>query len=166
MVSIGRHTDYASRIVLHLAALEPGARVTAAQIAERRLIPPVFIRRIVSRLSQAGILTTTRGARGGITLARPPSEVSLKDVVTAMEGPVVLNACVVDAKSCPLSDDCPVRGAWGRINGGLSELLENVRFDELAGKVGGECDDHGGRRGGRAKAGRPGKGGTKRAARG
>ena len=73
MFTIGRHTDYAARIVLHLACLEPGARVTAREIAVRRLIPPAFIRRIISRLSAAGLLTTTRGSGGGIALAREAS---------------------------------------------------------------------------------------------
>ncbi len=165
MVNIGRHTDYASRIVLHLAGLEPGARVTAAEIAQRRLIPPVFIRRIVSRLSRAGILTTLRGAGGGITLARPASQVSMRDVVTAMEGPLSLNPCVLDAKSCPLSDGCPVRRAWAGINDGLLGLLDDVRFDVLAGRVEKGCADDGawGARVGRARRG---KGGTRREARG
>jgi Rrf2 family protein len=135
MLTIGRHTDYAARVVLHLASLKPGARVTAKSIAEKRLIPRAFVRRIVSRLSAAGILRTTRGQGGGITLARPSSKISLLDVVEAMEGPVVLNGCVTRPGDCPLSDVCPVRTCWTGVNARLSADLGKQRFSRLAAKL-------------------------------
>lgn len=132
MVSIGRQTDYAARIVLHLASCGRGQRVTAGAIAQSRLIPPAFVRRIVSRLSAAGIVRTARGSGGGITLARPAAAISLREVVEAMEGPLSLNACVREPHACPFSEICPVREAWHDANRALSENLDGVRFDRLA----------------------------------
>jgi len=132
MFTIGRHTDYAARIVLHLACLKPGTRVTAREIAAKRLIPPAFIRRIISRLSTAGLLTTTRGSGGGITLAREASQITLRDVVEAFEGPLSLNGCVAEPADCPLSVTCPVQGAWAKATRLLSGHLSEVRFGDLA----------------------------------
>ncbi len=135
MIGIGRHTDYAARIVLHLATLEAGARITAADIAAKRLLPPAFVRRIVGKLAEAGILRTTRGARGGVTLARPAREISLLDVVKAMEGGLVLNACVDTPSACPLAVACPVNKAWCEATDTLAASLAKVRFDRLAGSL-------------------------------
>jgi Rrf2 family protein len=130
--SLGRQTDYAARIVLHLSCLEAGARVTAAQIAEMRLIPAAFIKRIISRLSAVGIVATVRGSKGGLTLARRPSEISLLEVVEAFEGPLSLNACVERPGECPLSEKCPVQRSWVGATASLSDYLKGVRFDALA----------------------------------
>ncbi len=135
MIGIGRHTDYAARIVLHLATLDEGARITAADIAAKRLLPPAFVRRIVGKLADAGILRTTRGAGGGVTLARPAREISLLDVVKAMEGGLVLNACVDTPSACPLAVACPVNKAWCDVTDTLAASLAKVRFDRLAGSA-------------------------------
>jgi Rrf2 family protein len=132
MLGISRHTDYAARIILHLSQEGDGARVTAREIAGKRLIPPAFIRRIVSRLSFAGILTTVRGNGGGITLAREPARITLLDVVVAMEGPVGLNGCGAEPESCSQAEGCPVRGAWAGATKVLARYLASVEFAKLA----------------------------------
>lgn len=132
MLNISRHTDYAARIVLHLSLEGEGARVTAREVAERRLIPPAFIRRIVSRLSAAGILNTARGNGGGITLARPASRITLLEVVSAMEGPLALNGCTAEPESCPLSSACTVRTAWEGATAALAGYLKKTDFGSLA----------------------------------
>ena len=132
MIGIGRHTDYAARIVLHLSALPHGARVTSETIAKKRLLPRAFMRRIVVRLAAANVLRTVRGAGGGIALARPASEISLLDVVQAMEGDLMLNACVGRPMACPLSAACPVQRAWTGVTKQLETALFGIRFSQLA----------------------------------
>ena len=132
MFSLGRQADYAARIVLHLSSLPPGERVTARQIAQKRLIPPAFIKRIVSRLSTVGIIETARGSTGGLALSRPPSHISLLEVVEAFEGPLSLNVCVQSAGGCPLTEQCPVQRSWVGATRHLAEHLEGIRFDALA----------------------------------
>ena len=71
MIGISRQSDYAARLVLHLACLEPGTRVSIPEISKTRLLPAPFTRRLVGSLVKAGILQTLRGTGGGISLARP-----------------------------------------------------------------------------------------------
>ena len=132
MLGIKRETDYAVRTVLHLAALGPGAAVQVREIADRKLLPLSFVRRIVARLSAAGILSTTRGMGGGVELARRPSEITLLDVCRAMGDEVVLNRCVDGEETCPFAAGCPARMAWCDATEVLVTHLASVTFEGLA----------------------------------
>ena len=132
MLSISRQADYACRVMLHLAMLPSGQRVTAQDIAERRLIPRAFVRRVITQLANAGLVTTTRGAGGGLELARPASDISLLQVVEAIEGPLALNACVVNPQACPLMKVCSVHEAWVGARQALIAELSQSTFDKLA----------------------------------
>jgi Rrf2 family protein len=132
MIGINRQTDYAARIILHLACLEQGAQASIAEIAKQRLLPVPFVRRLVARLVKNGILKTARGAAGGIRLARPAERISLLDVVNAMEGGIVLNRCVDAVSFCPLSVRCPVQKAWTDATQLLERHLASINFSVLA----------------------------------
>ncbi|NTW87079.1 MAG: Rrf2 family transcriptional regulator [Holophagaceae bacterium] len=132
MLGISRQTDYAARVVLHLACLAPGARVPLADIAKHRMLPLDFVRRIVGDLVKAGILMTSRGSGGGVSLARPAGDISLGEVVEATEGRMALNHCVSDRRVCPLAASCPVQSVWVEATQVLSDYLASVRFDTLA----------------------------------
>jgi Rrf2 family protein len=132
MIGISRQTDYAARLVLHLAALDEGTQVSIAEISKLRLLPVAFVRRLVGSLVKAGVLLTARGSGGGIRLGRPASEISLLDVVNAVEGGIVLNQCLDGGHICPLSDGCPVQTAWSGATYILETHLATVRFDALA----------------------------------
>ena len=131
MPRILKHTDYAARVVLHIAGLGAGAQVPISEIAKQRLMPAPFVRRVVARLASAGILRTIRGSKGGVSLARPAAEISLMDVIRAMEGGIVLNRCVTEPTDCPFSGECPVRNTWCEITRGLEESLKNATFDAM-----------------------------------
>ncbi len=152
MLGIGRHTDYAARVVLHLACLEPDARVTIAEVATQRLLPTAFVRRLVGRLTRAGILATVRGLGGGIKLAKPAAQISLFDLVKAMEGGIALNHCVDSLQSCPLAGSCPVQGAWTGVTRDLEASLSAVTFADLAASTPHHIEAH---RSKAAQAGRP-----------
>lgn len=132
MITISRETDYAARVLLHLALQPPGSRVTARQIAEQRLIPRALVRRVVTRLGAAGLITTARGPEGGVALARPAAEISLLEVVEALEGSLALNACTVEPDSCPLMPACTVHRAWVQVRDALRMELSQVTFGALA----------------------------------
>jgi Rrf2 family protein len=102
MLVIKRETDYAGRVVLFLARQPVGARSTAQEVARLCRVPGALVRRVVTRLSRAGILASARGSGGGIALARPSAEITLLDIVQAMDGPPILNLCVQDQQFCPL----------------------------------------------------------------
>ena len=132
MISIRRETDYAARIVLHLAIMGNDARMTAEEVAQKRLMPRAFARRIIGRLGAAGILRTIRGSGGGFTLSHPASRISLLDIIQAMEGSPALNPCVDDPFACPLTSECPVRTSWAKVTQRFIEDLESIHFDYLA----------------------------------
>jgi Rrf2 family protein len=130
-MQITRQADYAVRAVLYLAKLGPERRAATSQIAEEQQIPPSFLAKIVSQLSVAGLLQTSRGARGGVSLARAPENISLLEVVEAIDGPILLNECVADSGACTFGDDCPISPVWCEAQ---SELVENLRtstFDQF-----------------------------------
>ncbi|MGD0837107.1 MAG: Rrf2 family transcriptional regulator [Polyangia bacterium] len=135
MMRIARQTDYAARLVLHLASLGEEASASIAEIAQQRLLPVPFVRRMVAPLVAAGILKTTRGAKGGLQLGRPASAISLGDLVLAMEGPIALNDCVHQPGACPFRDHCPVQQAWLGLSAALAEQLAAIRFDRLVGSA-------------------------------
>lgn len=138
MIGISRQSDYAARLVLHLACLAPGTRVSIPEITKIRLLPAPFTRRIVGALVKGGILDTLRGTGGGIRLARPAAQISLLDILNAVEGGVVLNACLEGGKPCIFTQGCLVQRAWGHATDLLQHHLATVTFDTLVG----ESPDH------------------------
>ena len=100
-------------------------------IAEEQRIPPSFLAKIVSQLSIAGLLHTSRGARGGVTLARAPQEITLLEVIEAIDGPIQLNECVGDTGSCSFDDDCPLRPVWCDAQEDLVKRLRGTNFADM-----------------------------------
>lgn len=130
-MQITRQADYAVRAVSFLARLSPGERVPTSLIAERQRIPQTFLAKIISQLSAAGIIRATRGARGGVALARGADSVNLLEVIEAIDGPVRLNECVTDPGVCSMNEICPVRSVWCKAQAELVERLQGTRFSQL-----------------------------------
>ncbi|HHW06451.1 MAG TPA: Rrf2 family transcriptional regulator [Clostridia bacterium] len=126
-------TDYSFRVVLYLAGLEPDVVVTAKDIAEHEEIPMRYLLKTLRSLVKAGILHSFRGPEGGYALAKEPHEISLLDVVEAVEGPIAINRCFVHADYCTKhwSDRCPVHQVLGEIQHKLAQDLARHNFGEL-----------------------------------
>jgi len=137
-MQITRQADYAVRAVFYLASLGAGQKAATRKIAEVQHIPPSFLAKIISQLSVAGLLYTSRGARGGVSLAKPPEEITLLEVVEAIDGPIQLNECVVDDSACSFSEDCPMRPIWLEAQKDLVERLSKARFSQFIKQDGGE----------------------------
>ncbi len=128
-MQITRQADYAVRAVHYLAILGEDKRAATSQIAHQQHIPPSFLAKIVSQLSVAGLLHTSRGARGGVSLARNPDQISLLEVVEAIDGPILLNECVADGgSSCVFGEDCPMRPVWCEAQADLVARLKSTSF--------------------------------------
>jgi Rrf2 family protein len=128
-MQITRQADYALRAMLYLSKLEPTQRAATSAIADSKKIPPSFLAKIISQLSIAGLIHTSRGARGGVTLARAPKDISVLEVVEAIDGPISLNECTLSPEGCPFSDECPIHDLWC---GTQSELIEKLRKTTFA----------------------------------
>jgi Rrf2 family protein len=131
-MQITRQADYAIRAVLHLAKLPSDQRAATSQIAQEQHIPASFLAKIISQLSIAGILHTSRGARGGVTLARTAQDITLLDVVEAIDGPIALNECVDDADACTFGHECPLRSVWCDTQDELVRRLKATNFAQFA----------------------------------
>jgi len=127
-MQITRQADYAMRAMIYLAKLEPNQRAATSQIADEQRIPPSFLAKIISQLSIAGLIHTSRGARGGVSLARTPDEVSILEVVEAIDGPIALNECTEDPSACPFGEDCPLRPLWCDTQAELVNRLRKTTF--------------------------------------
>ena len=125
--------DYAV-VTMSAAARHCGsARVSAAQLAAETGLPVPTVQKIVSTLTAAGLLRSSRGVGGGLKLARPAAAISLADIVEAIEGPIALTACVDSGKhDCGLESACTVRPHWGVVNAAMRGALADVPLTRLA----------------------------------
>ena len=130
-MQITRQADYAVRAVLHLARMNGKGRAAPNQVAKEQHIPPSFLAKIISQLSIAGLLHTSRGARGGVTLARQPEKITLLEVIEAIDGPIMLNECVGENSICTFDDDCPLRPVWCDAQEELVNRLKGTNFQQL-----------------------------------
>jgi FeS assembly SUF system regulator len=112
------------------------ARVSAAQLAEETGLPVPTVQKLVSKLTAAGLMRSSRGVGGGLKLARPPAAISLADIVEAVEGPIALTACLDRVKSdCTLEENCNVKGHWPRVNAAVRGALAQVALTQLVEEV-------------------------------
>jgi Rrf2 family protein len=132
MFRVNRQTDYAIRVILALAKQPQGTRLSSAEIGKEMLIPGAFLARIVAQLAQAGLLKTFPGREGGLQLARPANEITLRDVVEFMEGRFLLSECMTGEEACPFESACPVRLRWDGLQGVILTELEKTNFTLLA----------------------------------
>jgi Rrf2 family protein len=130
-MQITRQADYAVRAMVYLAQLEPNKKAATGRIAQEKGIPPSFLAKIVSQLNVAGLLQTSRGAKGGVSLAKKAEEISLLDVVEAIDGPILLNDCVGETSTCNQDDDCPLKPVWCDAQKMLVEHLSKANFAQF-----------------------------------
>jgi FeS assembly SUF system regulator len=125
--------DYAVVTMAAAARHCGGARVSAAQLAEETGLPAPTVQKLVSRLTAAGLLRSSRGVGGGLKLARPAAAITLADIVEAVEGPIALTACIEHGRhDCTLESACMVRPHWPIVNEALRGALARVSLTRLA----------------------------------
>ncbi|HEX7711699.1 MAG TPA: Rrf2 family transcriptional regulator [Sphingomonadaceae bacterium] len=130
MSAAARHCGSASLVD---AAGRKRARISSAQLAAETGLPLPTVQKLVSTLTAAGLLRSTRGQHGGLQLARPAAAITLADIVEAVEGPIALTSCVETGKhDCALEASCHVRPHWGLVNQTLRGALAGVPLTQLA----------------------------------
>src|SRR5208337_1622098 len=106
----------------------------ASEISQSMLIPRTFLAKILQQLSRRGIVKSTQGVGGGFRLAKPPAEISLLEVIEAIQGPSALNACAVDESVCSLSDRCVIHPVWVALKKDIEGRLKEENFAKLVKK--------------------------------
>jgi len=130
MLRVTKLTDYAT-VVLTVLASEPAAVLSAAGLAERAGLEMPTVAKVLKPLAQAGLVEGFRGASGGYRLARDASEMTLVDIVEAMEGPLGMTECSVHAGACGIESSCGVRANWRRINDLVADALRRVTLSQM-----------------------------------
>ena len=136
MFQITRRADYAVRILLNLADHPAGEWVQTQEIARQMLIPRAFLHKIAADLGAAGLIRSFPGPTGGLTLARPATEINLLQVLEAIDGPICLNMCLRRPRECPRDQICPAHTFWGRLQASVIEQLRSTTLDGLVAEGG------------------------------
>ena len=131
-MQITRGTDYAVRVMVHLAALPKGTRVPVTELARVGDAPASFVSKVLQQLVRAGMVASTRGMGGGFALAVHPAEVTLLDVVEAIEGPLQINLCLPGEHTCDRKTWCSVHPVWVEAQVALKSVLSSASIERLA----------------------------------
>lgn len=128
-MQITRQSEYAIRTMLELAQAPNEELLSTRYISEKQDIPEDFLKKTVKLLAMADLVVTQRGNNGGVRLGRPATEITLADIITAVEGPIALNLCLSPGYNCPNQPSCPVSRNLARAQ---QALLNELRRETLA----------------------------------
>lgn len=132
MIRISRLTDYGIVLLTHMAAHADHMHNANEAAAEAHLPLPT-VSKLLRLLTKEGLLASHRGVKGGYGLVRPPEQISVAEIVAALEGPIALTACAANnASDCEHETLCPVRGHWNLINLAVRQALESITLADLA----------------------------------
>lgn len=124
--------DYAVVLMTAAARRQAGARLSATELSCDTGVPLPTTQKLMGQLAASGLLTSARGAGGGFTLSRPAAEISLADIVEAVEGPIAMTVCSEGRTDCALDAHCRVKPHMGIVGNAVRGALGAVRLTELA----------------------------------
>ena len=131
MLQLSRMIDYGV-VVLSQMANRRDSLTTAPELAEATGLPAPMVSKVLKSLALSDLVVSHRGVHGGYSLSRGPDEISVAEIVEALEGPVALTACVEASDAhCQVESLCPIRGRWEKVNDAIREALEAVSLAEL-----------------------------------
>ena len=130
MIILSKLADYGVIVATHLAAALP-EQVNAVHLAADTRLPQTTVAKVLKLLAKAGIVTAVRGAAGGYRLARAPQEVSVAQIIAAIDGTFGMTQCTSTLGPCERLHFCPTRPHWHRINEAVGQALANVTLDEM-----------------------------------
>lgn len=125
-------SEYGVLALIDLACHGGEGPVSAREISERRQIPGKFLEQLLVALRRAGIVTAIRGARGGFVLARDPSQISILDIVEALDGPLGSPVCDADVGGCSRGPSCAASAVWGRATEALRTVFVSTALSDVA----------------------------------
>ena len=131
MLRITKQADYGI-VLMTFCASQPGQRFNATELAAETHLPAPTVSKILKLLAREGLLESHRGVKGGYALARNPDEITIKDMISALEGPIAFTDCIEDSPgACSLEGVCRPRIHWHRINEAVCHALESISLAEL-----------------------------------
>ena len=140
MILLTRQTDYGILLLTRMATSPILPTHNARELAAESHLPLPMVSKILKLLARAALLTSSRGIKGGYRLARRAEEITVADLVAALEGPIAMTECSGEAPgTCEHETFCRVRGNWRRISGAVRVALEELTLADMARP---QCDDH------------------------
>jgi FeS assembly SUF system regulator len=130
MLRLSKLTDYATVILSHMAK-EGGQLFTAIGVAEATGIALPTVSKILKILVNAKVVVSSRGVNGGYALARPPEQITVAEVISALEGPIAVTECSISHEGCEQASGCGISGNWGLINKAISNTLESISLADM-----------------------------------
>ena len=130
MLRVSRLTDYAT-VVMTCIAAHPEDVLSAVQIADETRLELPTVSKLLKALGHASLVESFRGVNGGYRLARAATDISLADIVEALEGPIGMTECSLAEGQCDREAQCGVRGSWQRVNSVLDRALREVSLAEM-----------------------------------
>jgi FeS assembly SUF system regulator len=131
MIRMSKLTDYAILILAHLARAT--GTLTAHELAERSRVPLPTVSKLAKELSKAGLVISHRGRNGGYGLARPAEQISVAEIVEALEGPIALTECARPGKvDCEIEDTCVARATWDPVSRAIESALRGLPLSAIA----------------------------------
>lgn len=131
-LQLTRGGEYAIRAMTFLARYPVGHVSSLHDVGQAQDIPESFLAKIFQSLVHAGLATSQRGAHGGFSLARAAAEISVRQVIEAVDGPIALNGCVLYPEECRRSSGCTMHAAWEVAQERLMAVLEDVTLEKLS----------------------------------
>lgn len=133
MLRFTKRTDYGLMAIHYIASHEDGGAVSVRRIAEEFSMPPELLAKILQRLSKERLIVSQNGPKGGYVLARRPIDITVGQVVRALEGPINIVECLEDDSDCPQMARCTLRRPVQKIQVAMSQLLDTMSLAELVG---------------------------------
>ena len=133
-MKLTRGADYGILGILYLASQPRDRVVLISEIAAAQEVPESYLAKIFQQLAKAGLVRSHRGARGGFTLSRLPEEITLRQAIEAVEGPLALNRCLDPREGCERSPECVVYAALATAQRTLVSALDRVTLQSLSSK--------------------------------
>jgi len=133
-MKLSTRVRYGLRALIELADSQRGSPVLLDSVARKQGISRKYLDAIFARLKAAGLVTSSRGAGGGFLMARKPGEITVLDVYTGLEGPVVLVDCKAQDRHCGREDICPTSEVWAKLSHIMEEYMGSVTLDSLVEK--------------------------------
>jgi Rrf2 family protein len=130
MLRFTKRADYGLMAIHYIAVHDGLGAVSAKRIAEEFTIPPELMAKILQRLAKQRLIVSTNGPKGGYALARRPSEITVGEVIRALEGPINIVSCLEDA-DCPQMQKCNLRRPVQKIQAAISQVLDTMSLSEL-----------------------------------
>lgn len=132
MIKLGKLTDYAVAVMVQLSREGNGAARSAHQLSERTTIPEPTVAKVLKKLARKKLVESVRGAAGGYRLAQAPDEMSVCDVIEALDGPIAIVSCAGANDVCRAETKCPAKGKWSPVNHAIRAALQAVRLSDMA----------------------------------